>query len=358
MCAEQLRNKLLYAAGSGDVKTIRVILDKNVEVDTFGDDWDDETRCTTPLYEAARGGHAKAVAFLVERGANLNFSVVKTGSTPLMIASIQGHVQVVNVLSRCNTLDLNAQDNNGSSALFLAASRGKTEVVRTLMEASAAVDLVCVNGKTALHVASENGHHEIVKLLVRKANVNLQDNDGCVALHLAAGNGHLQVVQELLAASADPSIRNLGGLTPCKRAYSTGHHNIVALLEANTNGQKESLHFDVSPGIIKNSSAFIQWLRERELPTTAPHQKVDDTLPQLDWSSVPAEKSKSAAPMGVTIRFIRQWMEERGGREVFRTLTTREVCHHFVKQFTESSGRSLVELLLSTPGGRKTYPSS
>ncbi|CAK4719600.1 unnamed protein product [Aphanomyces euteiches] len=104
------------------------------------------------------------------------------------------------------TLDLNAQDKNGSSALFLAASSGNTEVVRTLMEASAAVDLECADRKTALHVASENGHHATVKLLVRKAKVNLQDKNGYVALHLAAGNGHLQVVQELLAASADPSI--------------------------------------------------------------------------------------------------------------------------------------------------------
>ena len=54
---------------------------------------------------------------------------------------------------------------------------------------------------TALHLAAENGHLEVVRLLLAtgKAEVDSKDKYGRTPLSWAAENGHLEVVRLLLA---------------------------------------------------------------------------------------------------------------------------------------------------------------
>ena len=54
----------------------------------------------------------------------------------------------------------------------------------------------------------ENGHHQVVELLLKeKADPNIQNNDGWTALMVASQNGHHQVVELLLKEKADPNIQ-------------------------------------------------------------------------------------------------------------------------------------------------------
>ena len=56
-------------------------------------------------------------------------------------------------------------------------------------------------------MAAQEGHLEIVKLLVKKgAVVDQPDNDGCIALGVASLFGHLEVVDFLLSADHLDSI--------------------------------------------------------------------------------------------------------------------------------------------------------
>ncbi|KAH9104106.1 hypothetical protein LEN26_010297 [Aphanomyces euteiches] len=346
---QKLENSLHDAAESGDTKKIEAILSKGVQVDTLGDDLDD----VTPLYRSASEGHGEAVEVFLKNGANVNFKAPRTGNTPLIIATINGYMDVIKVLLNDSNLELDAQDKRGSSSLFLAASSGKSDVVQALLDKSASIDLQDNNGKTALHIASEKGHADVVKVLIKGANIDLKDSVGSTALHYAAGNGHLEVVEELLNASADPSIENLARMTPIMRASMYNHEQVVALLEKHARGENQTAHLDVA-GILQDNTAFKRWLQERAAPPKPPLQRTESILPALDWSSVPAPTSQSAGPsMGVTMQFVRQWMDERGGREAFRGLLTKDVCRQFLKPFTQSSTLSLVDHLLSTPGGEK-----
>ncbi|KAJ9441110.1 putative ankyrin repeat protein R863, partial [Diplonema papillatum] len=62
---------------------------------------------------------------------------------------------------------------------------------------------------TALYIASENGHSEVVKkLIVAGATVDVQDDYGWTALYIASENGHSEVVKELIAAGAKVDVQN------------------------------------------------------------------------------------------------------------------------------------------------------
>ena len=59
------------------------------------------------------------------------------------------------------------------------------------------------DGKTALMDASDNGHRELVQLLLSKgADVNAKTNDGKTALTYASAKGHEEVKELLIKAGA------------------------------------------------------------------------------------------------------------------------------------------------------------
>ena len=63
----------------------------------------------------------------------------------------------------------------------------------------ATVNVTNVKGTSALHLASENGHPEIVDILLKSGSViTASDNKGNSALHYAASNGHLDIVRMLV----------------------------------------------------------------------------------------------------------------------------------------------------------------
>jgi ankyrin repeat protein len=58
---------------------------------------------------------------------------VKTGATPLYIASQNGHSDIVNILIR-NGADINLARNTGATPLYIASQNGHSDVVNTNKE--------------------------------------------------------------------------------------------------------------------------------------------------------------------------------------------------------------------------------
>ena len=85
--------------------------------------------------------------------------------TPLMRAAAVGHVGVVHELLEEGRLDVNERGPRDSTALMFAAGGGHTDVVRALIKEGADVEAQEEGGWTALQLAEEDGHYDIVTLL-------------------------------------------------------------------------------------------------------------------------------------------------------------------------------------------------
>ena len=88
------------------------------------------------------------------------------GSTPLMIAARNNHLEVVEYLVK-NGAKVNQAKENGSTPLYIAAQEGHLEVVEYLVGQGAKVDQVVQDNWTPLHIAAENGFQEVVEYLVK-----------------------------------------------------------------------------------------------------------------------------------------------------------------------------------------------
>ena len=101
-------------------------------------------------------------------------------------------------------------------ALLYASNKGIYEAAEILVQvARADVDAENSVGMTCLMQAAQNGHAEIVKLLINEGgNVHFRNRSGCTALHYAAKYGHYDCVQLLVSAGVDVNVKDNAGNTP------------------------------------------------------------------------------------------------------------------------------------------------
>lgn len=154
----------------------------------------------TPLHCAAQHGHTGALTTLLAHGANPNMTNSR-GEKPLDLAAQYGRLQVVQMLVRAHPelllpyrkqLDDSDSDHDidyshekiSHSPLHLASRNGHKNVVEILLRAGMDVNLLTTSG-TALHEAAICGKDSVVRTLLEfGADLNVTDSDGRTALDL------------------------------------------------------------------------------------------------------------------------------------------------------------------------------
>jgi len=150
----------------------------------------------TPLHLASMAGHVRVVEFLLDHGADVNASG-KKGFTPLCgaVADLRRDVAKLLISRGAN---VNAKDERGwplLHAVFLTFfghnARGnfedRWELLALLIDNGADVNTRGVSGRTVLHSAAQFGLVSLAEFLISKgADVNAKDDDGNTPLRTSS----------------------------------------------------------------------------------------------------------------------------------------------------------------------------
>lgn len=169
---------------------------------------------------------------LLRQGMDPN-TVDEQGRPVLVRALQQDALRVVHELMRVPGIDINAQSPQAETPLMLAAIRGHMDLVRVLIFMEARINQP---GWTPLHYAASAATEDSVQiaalLLEHHAFIDALSPNRSTPLMLAAQYGSEGMVRLLLRAGADVQLRNQLGLSAVDFARRSERAYMVRLLQA------------------------------------------------------------------------------------------------------------------------------
>ena len=189
---------LLQAAAKGDLDEVKLILYLGKTHVNFRD-YDRRT----DLHVAASEGHLHVCHFLVEqKGARINRSD-RWGGSPLDDAHRHRRSEIIQFLRKHGAT---TGSGNRSVNLIAAAAEGDVDEVKTLLQI---------------------GDSQQTQL-----DINKGDYDKRTALHLASGEGHVEIVRLLCDAGADVNVEDRWSRRPMDDATAGSHAECIQILES------------------------------------------------------------------------------------------------------------------------------
>ena len=261
---------LMTAARTGNPAAVRVLIEGGADVNAR-----ESQLGETALMWAASENHAEVVTLLASRGADVNarsstiqfpkdrfglegvLTILPHGNwSPLMYAARDGGVDVARALAKAGA-DINATDPDGTTALIFAIMNAHYDTANAILEAGADPNIVDKAGMAALYAAVDmSSLGEVYGMPPRKVNDTLKPADlisrliakgavvdarltsatlqrnhtpgegqlgaGTTPLMRAARNGDYAAMKILLAAGADPTLKQPRGTTALMMASGLG----------------------------------------------------------------------------------------------------------------------------------------
>jgi ankyrin repeat protein len=187
-------SELHIAAIRGDVEKIEQLIATVENIVTFC--------CTkvgkdenTALHLAASRGHLQVVTQLINYGVNVNI-VNKQLLTPLHSACSKNRREVSQFLI-ANGADLTKRDSMGFCPFHIACISSAFDIAEDILLSGGDIETKRFDGKTALHIVSEQGNVDALKFLIQKHSVNTmaKDQKGNTALICAVKKNRIPVVK-------------------------------------------------------------------------------------------------------------------------------------------------------------------
>jgi ankyrin repeat protein len=231
---------LRVAARRGDVEMIQAFLDAGADPNIKG--------ASGNSLDAAIGqGHAEAASLLIRAGASLKSktddSLLVQAVHRKMTSTVRAMIDAgadVNERAEVHEVDRETFQavelySNGTP-LLIAARLGLVEIAKMLLEAGADAALRDDDGRSAIDLASANGHGEIVSMLQKRIEAQPKRDDAALDLLLASEAGDVAKVKQLLTKPIDPNTRDdrkrCARSTPLLHACANGHVEVATLLLA------------------------------------------------------------------------------------------------------------------------------
>ena len=213
-----------------------------------------DDRGITPAFLAAEHGLEYNLALLVEKGAEINrkTKTMVEFNKERIIRALQQAINNDSDISAANRiLDMSLHQSKSklfdSSMLHAAAQGGHTSVVRYLIKKNACISMLNGGHLTAIQIAAENGHLEVVKTLFEAEAVA----DKTVLFRAAADN-RLEVVNFLLDKGVKDDCRTIPDCLKAEQRIFLGLPS-PDRDETNTLCDGEN---DIGPGLSQRHSAL------------------------------------------------------------------------------------------------------
>jgi ankyrin repeat protein len=187
------------------------------------------------IHFAAWTGNVSVVEELIHTGIDVNNKDPISHYTPLSLAVWNMHRDVIDLLLKVPTIELDIVNSPGEwTSLHLAAWNNDVNTIEKLSIAGANVFAKDITGTTPLRRAAVCGNNDAVRAL-KAAGAGSHISDSISASHAveAATRGHVRAVKALIEAGVDVSASNEWGWTAIVLAAGKGHIDVVkVLLEA------------------------------------------------------------------------------------------------------------------------------
>ena len=138
-----------------------------------------ETAADLALLYSAVDGDIEGVQKALDEGANVNIRQPNTGQSPLMIASLRGHADLVQYLLTRSDTDPSVPEKDGYTPAHGAGFQGRAQVMKALHEAGIdVVDDFAQDGYAPFHRAcwGRREHHtETIQYLYEHAGVDIHN---------------------------------------------------------------------------------------------------------------------------------------------------------------------------------------
>ncbi|XP_046574268.1 ankyrin repeat domain-containing protein 29-like [Haliotis rubra] len=197
---KDFNNILHVACTGGDVAIVKYLLSRKMDINIRGN------RSRTPLMFAAENGHRDVFDLLVMGGADVSLED-DAGNTILHVACVAGHFDMVKyILSRDYIQNyIETKGEHGQTPVMLAAKAGHKSVFYLLVCKGASLSLRDYDGNNILQVACIGGHVKMVECLLSNDIVDINElrQDGKSALMLAIEYGHKEVIGLLQSSGAE-----------------------------------------------------------------------------------------------------------------------------------------------------------
>jgi ankyrin repeat domain-containing protein 17 len=188
MPADSFESPLTLAACGGHSELANLLIEHGADLKERNDEG------YTPLMEASREGHVEMVTLLLSHDPEekfINAITEETQESALTLACCGGSFEVAKIL-----IEAGADVNLGASTPLMEASQeGHIELVQLLLQSNALVNQCTTSGETSLSLACENGHTEVAELLINSgAHVDVPDPEkGYTPLMKAARKYNLNI---------------------------------------------------------------------------------------------------------------------------------------------------------------------
>jgi ankyrin repeat protein len=193
-----------------------------------------------PLVHALGADRHDRLRKLLADGENPNVCLL--GFSLLTLAVASGNVEEVRILLDAGAHPDLPRDSAGGTPLLGAIDAGHYEVARLLLQRGADVRIVADGNVTALYrlaisavpLARQAEQVAFARTLI-EAGASIDAAMGVpqvTPLMMAASRGNMPLVEALLAAAADPRLRDRSGRTAQDIALKKGHADVADLLTA------------------------------------------------------------------------------------------------------------------------------